>query len=177
MKKETKSEAQMRALGEFMTMCSSLPSYKMYLKYCQEKDRSLFTESTFAKYYFLKKGVDTKTPAGKSIVKYFKDNLKEGNIDMSTVSAKDDGIYARKYGSTSLECIYSYAHINGKPSLNKTVRDVKTGEKIVIDFSIDFNAPVAKKMHLMVDKYGAHIRWCDAYIADTFHSKKLYKVS
>lgn len=167
----------MRAIGEYIVACSALPDYSIYLKYCSDKDRNLFTNSTFPKYFWLKNGVDIKTTAGRNTVKYFKDQVKAGDIDMSTVAAKDSGIYARKYGEPTLVCIYSLDHINGKPSLNKTVRDVKSGQKIVMDFVVNFNPPISRKMHLMVDKYGAHIRFCDAYISEAFKSKKLFKVS
>lgn len=172
----TKEQKQIIALESYIKTTSSLPSYVNYCKYCDIKNKNLFTAQTFSKYYWKVKGIDNKTKEGKYIIKFFKDNIKEGDVDLESIQVKDDGIWGRNFGEKESKLIYALAHYKSKPIGNKLVRDLKSKVILAKDFIIDFDLPIAQKMHLYISKEGVHIRKCDAYIKETFNSKKKFKI-
>lgn len=174
--RQTKEQKQTIALESYIKSTSSLPSYTNYCKWCDSKDKNLFTPQTFSKYYWKVKGVDSKTKEGKDLIKFYKDNVKEGDLDLESIQIKDDGIWGRIFGEKDSKLIYALGHYKMKPIGNKLVKDLKSGVIITKDFVMDFDLPIARKMHLYVSKEGVHIRKCDAYIKETFNSKKKFKI-
>lgn len=175
MARETKAQAQERAMQAYLKTASSLPSYASYCKLCDKKDMKLFTAQTFSRHYWKARNVDVKSVEGKALVKWYKDNVKEGDIDLETACFKPDGIYARRFGETELKKIYTlgcFSSVSG----NKFAADAKSKMKIVKDFVIVFDMPIKRKLHLMVAKDGCHVRYTDGYLNETYKNKRKFLV-
>lgn len=175
MTRETKTQAQERAMQAYLKTTSSLPLYACYCKHCDKKDTKLFTAQTFSRYYWKARDINVKSVEGKALVKWYKDNVKEGDIDLETACFKADGIYARRFGETELKKIYAlgcFSSVEG----NKLATDAKSKMKIVKDFIVSFDVPVKRKLHLMVAKDGCHIRYTDGYLLETYKNKRKFLV-
>lgn len=168
----TKAQKQAIALESYIKMTSSLPSYAVYCKWCDKKDKALFTAQTFSRYYWKARNVDAKSKEGKELIKQYKD-IKEGDIDLDTVAVKPDGIYGRKFGEKELTSLYALGNTK-TVSGNILAKDAKTSLILAKDFIVDFDLPVARKMHVYVSKEGAHIRYCDGYLREAYKNKRKF---
>lgn len=173
--RETKAQKQERFLRAYIESTSSIPSYSNFVKYFEE-GKTLFTESTFPRYYWKYKGVDATTLEGRAKVRYYKENIKEGNFDLSTIEMREDGVYVRKFGEKNKVLILSLGKTNNIPTLNKTVKDKKSRIEVCRDYNVSFNLPLNKKLHIMITKDQIHFRKADVYLKETFKSKRLFEI-
>lgn len=175
MARMTKAQKQDEALRYYIQTSSSLPSYACFCKVADKKMQALFTASTFPRYYYKYKGIDTSTKEGKDIVKAYK-TLSAGDFDLDSVSVKDDGIYIRKFGEKEAKLVYGLGHLKSQPKAFKIVRDAKSNFIVAKDYIVDFDLPIARKMHLYVTSKEAHIRYSYGYLAETYKSKRQFKI-
>lgn len=173
--RQTKAQKQAIALESYIKSTSSLPSYASYCKWCDKRDKALFTAQTFSRYYWKARGIDSKSKEGKDVIKYYKDNVKDGDIDISTVKYKQGGIYARKFGDKDENLVYALDKVKLVEG-NKVSKDLKSNIAIAKDFVVSFDLPICKKMHLYVCKDGAHIRYSDGYFNEAFKNKRKFVV-
>lgn len=173
--KETKAQKQERLIKAYIKATSSIPSFNNFVKYFEE-GKSLFTETTFPKYYWKYAGIDIENLNDKYKVKYYKDNIKEGNFDLNSIEMKEDGVYIRRFGEKEKKLILALAKTKTIPTLNKTVKDKKSQIDLLKDYKVSFDLPLNKKLHIMITKDEIHFRTTDTYIKETFKSKKLYQV-
>lgn len=174
----TKKQKQEELLKAYIKSTSSLPNYKKYCDWCKkEDDKKLFTETNFSKLYWTTRSVDPKTMEGKNIIRYYKENIREGDLDLDSVVFKEDGLYIRKYGESESKKILSLDKYKKTPTLNKTVSSLKFKKILLKDYIVDFDLPINKKLHIMITKDEVHFRTSDYYIKEMFKSKKLFKIS
>lgn len=174
--KETKVQKQERLIKAYIKSTSSIPSYSNFIKYFEE-GKTLFTETTFPRYYWKYKGIDTSSIEGKYVIRYYRENIKEGDFDLNSIQVKDDGVYIRKFGEKDLKLILALSKTRTIPTLNKTVKDKKSQIDILRDYKVSFNLPINKNLHIMINKNEIHFRLSDVYIKESFRSKKLYQIT
>lgn len=173
--KETKVQKQERLIKAYIKSTSSIPSYDNFIKHFKE-GKSIFTSSNFSRHYWKYKGVDSTSVEGKSIIKYYKDNIKEGSLDINTSEIKEDGLYIRKFGDKEKSLVLALGKLKTTPTLNKVVKDKKSQIEVCRDYNVSFELPINKKLHIMITNDQIHFRSSDMYLKESFKSKRLFDI-
>lgn len=154
---ESKKDAQERVFLNYAKTYNAIPDFSSFKKsLTKTEDEKLFTESTF-KSYFLKK-------CNPELVKAYKnDELKKGDIVLSTLLITGKLLKAQQYGSPKSELTTIVDFGNAKSIIpNKILVDKSTGLVLLKDFLVDYG--LIKRHFFASNQFGCHFRLSEAYL-------------
>lgn len=173
MAKETKKAAQERVFENYRRNYNAIPDYTAFQNSITTlKDKSLFTEQSFKKYYF--KQFDGTVP--KDMIKLLKEGgIKYGDLVIQTLKVQGNKITAQQFGCPRNETITVIEFCKDwKLSAGKTLSNKKTGLDVLKDFT--FDAGMWGKRHFFIsNEFGNHVRYSDAYLNQFVETAKLRK--
>ena len=170
MAKETKKAAQTRLFENYKSQFNAIPDFQSFLKSCGDKDKEVFTETTFKNYFY------KNYECSKELAKAFKaGDFKAGDFAIESVKVKGTKIVGQLLGGSKNEEVTIIEFCKDwRVTSGKTLTDKKLGVDLIKDFVVE--AGMWGKRHFFVSNlYGNHIRYTDAYLNQFTETAKLRK--